>query len=76
MKLYEDLALNSWKSYCHDQSLSFARYCYPGVISLDCLVAMSTFYTLVLLLDDLFFDNPDKNLMEPYGIDHSALLSP
>jgi hypothetical protein len=56
--------------------LVFAGYCHPGVISLDRLVALSTYYASLFLLDDLLFDDPDENLFEPYGIDRSVLSSP
>jgi len=61
---------------CCIAGLSVASYLHPGIISLDRLVAMSFNYTLLFLLDDLFFDTPNEFRLDQYGVTQSACGDP
>lgn len=66
--------VSSLQAYCR-AGLGFASYSYPGAVSLERLVVLSKYFAFAFLIDDLFFDNPDAQLLDQYGIDRVAYES-
>jgi hypothetical protein len=55
--------------------ISFSDGLHGGTVDTDRLVAISTFYTIFFMLDDLFFDAPNALALKEYGVHGSVCQS-
>jgi hypothetical protein len=67
--------LQSLEPQWTQSGISFSNGLYGGTVDTDRFVAISTFNTIFLMLDDLFFDAPNALVLKEYGVHGSVCES-